>query len=119
MRFQGSHPRSQQSVGHLQVVQTSFQGSDVPPPTIHSQVEDSDVPVGVELLTLQLEQRIVQEKSSPLVVLIQVLDSLPLKKNIGLDPIPLSKWLFQSSILRRDQDVPLMSPYPGEPTHDQ
>ena len=38
-----------------------------------------------------MEEMVVQEKSSSLVILIQVLDPLPLLEHTGFDTIPLSR----------------------------
>ena len=49
------------------------------------------MPICIELLTLQLKQRVVQEKSSPLMIFAQVLNPLLLLKHAGFNTIPLSR----------------------------
>ena len=90
-RFHGGHLRRQQSVSSLQVVQLLFQGSNVPTPTIDARVDDSKMAINVQVPTFHSKQVVVQEKMSPLVILIQVLDPLPLLEHAGFDPIPLSR----------------------------
>ena len=65
------------------------------------------MPIYIEFLTLQLKQQVVQKKTSPLMVLIQVLNPFPLLEHTGFDTIPLSQ-VVNSEVVAGEQET-----YPG------
>ena len=64
--------------------------------------------VHIELLTLQLKQRVVQEKTSPLMIVVQILDPLPLLRHTGLNTIPLPRVVNSEVDYRSTQRLTLV-----------
>ena len=95
--FHGGYLGGQQDVGGFQVVKTLLQRSDVPTPTIDPRVDDPEMAINVQVPTLRAKKVVVQQKSSSLVILIQILDPLPLLEHTGFDPIPLSRMVNSES----------------------
>ena len=65
--------------------------SDVPTPTINTGVDDPEMAVHVQVPTFRTKEVVVEKKTRPLVVLIQVLDPFPLLEHAGFNLIPLSR----------------------------
>ena len=82
---------SHQDVGGFQVIKTLLQRSHVPTTAIDPQVDDPKMPVHIQVPTLRTKEMVVQQESSPLVILVQILDPLPLLEHAGFNAIPLSR----------------------------
>ena len=89
--FQFSHLGLQGNIVSLQSSQAFLDGSCIPSPTINLRVDDPDLPVHIYIPMLDLKQGVVQEKTSPLMIIIEVLDSFSLLEHAGFNMIPLSR----------------------------
>ena len=107
-RLQCGHLGNQKGIGHFQVVQVGFQSRHIPTPTINPRVEDPNVPVSIKLLTVELEQQVVQEKTHSLMIVVQVLNLFSLLENGGFNAIPLSRVVKFRSWLQSVQRLTLI-----------